>query len=140
MAINHQRFQYTSSNFSDFIEFTSLLQSIYVPIFAAECLKIKLLIDIWTILCRILGEKNPQVCIYSLIDVSMGHCVELTFLGGKLGRFLKLTFIIWILKKKTYCILNVKVREYSIKMRFVIRLQDIPPAALREVQFGVYYF
>ena len=28
------------------------------------------------------------VCIYSLADLNIGHCVELTFLEGKLGRYL----------------------------------------------------
>ena len=36
---------------------------------------------------------NAQVCMYSLADLNIGHCVELTFLEGKLGRFLMLTFL-----------------------------------------------
>ena len=46
----------------------------------------KFLIDICTVSCRI--KKNAQVCIYSLADLNIGHCVELTFLEGKLGWFL----------------------------------------------------
>ena len=51
----------------------------------------KLLIDMGTALCRIL--KNAQVNIYSLADLNTGQCVELTFLEGKLGRFIMLTFL-----------------------------------------------
>ena len=36
--------------------------------------------------------KNAQVCIYSLSDLNIGHCEELSFLEGKLGRFLKMKF------------------------------------------------
>ena len=43
----------------------------------------KSLIGICTVLCRI--KKNAQVCIYSLADLNIGHCVELTFFEGKLG-------------------------------------------------------
>ena len=28
---------------------------------------------------------NAQVCIYSLADLNIGHCVKFTFLEGKLG-------------------------------------------------------
>ena len=31
---------------------------------------------------------NAQVCIYSLADLNIGHCVELTFFEGKLNGFL----------------------------------------------------
>ena len=40
-------------------------------------------------------KKNAQVCIYSLADLNIGHCIELTFLQGKLGRFLMITFLKW---------------------------------------------
>ena len=30
--------------------------------------------------------KNAQVGIYSLADLNTGHCAELTFFEGKLGR------------------------------------------------------
>ena len=30
-------------------------------------------------------KKNAQVSIYSLADLNIGHCVELTFFEGKLG-------------------------------------------------------
>ena len=62
-------------------------------------------------------KKNAQVCIYSLADLNIDQCVELTFFEGKLGRFLILTF----LKKvfKTYCILKVKVKVDSTRMRIV---------------------
>ena len=33
-------------------------------------------------------KKNAQVYLYSLVDLNIGHCVELTFLEGKLGWFL----------------------------------------------------
>ena len=39
-----------------------------------------------------LYKKNAHVSIYSPADLNMGHCVQLTFLKGKLGRFLILTF------------------------------------------------
>ena len=29
--------------------------------------------------------NNAQVCIYSLADLNLGHCVELAVLEGKLG-------------------------------------------------------
>lgn len=38
--------------------------------------------------------KNEQVCMYSLADQNIDHCVELTFLEGKLGGFLILIFLI----------------------------------------------
>ena len=33
-------------------------------------------------------KKNAQVSMYSLVDLNIGHCVEFTFLEGKLGWFL----------------------------------------------------
>ena len=42
-----------------------------------------LLIDICIVFCRI--KKNSQVSIYSLAVLNIGHCVELSFLKGKLG-------------------------------------------------------
>ena len=53
----------------------------------------KLLIAICTDLCRIFKNTHVQVCIYALADLNIGHCVELTFLEGKLGRFLMLDFL-----------------------------------------------
>ena len=44
MEIFHQRFQYTPSNLSDFMN--HFASTIYVTIFPAECLTMKLLIDI----------------------------------------------------------------------------------------------
>ena len=38
-------------------------------------------------------KKNAQVSIYSLEDLNIGHCIELTFLEGKLGRFLMLALV-----------------------------------------------
>ena len=32
-------------------------------------------------------KKNAQISIYSLADLNWGHCVDLTFLEGKLGGF-----------------------------------------------------
>ena len=55
MEIFHQCFQYTPSNLSNFIECSFLLQSIY-HFSADKCLKMKLLIDLCTILCRITKE------------------------------------------------------------------------------------
>ena len=55
-------------------------------------------------------QKNGQVFILSLADryLNVCHCIELTFLEGKLGRCLILTFLkLSILK--TFCILKVKV-------------------------------
>ena len=37
--------------------------------------------------------KKTLVSIDSLADLNIGHCVELTFLEGKLDRFLMLTFL-----------------------------------------------
>ena len=53
MEIIHQIFKYTPSNLSDFIKVILLLQ--FIKLFAAECLKMKLFIDICTVLCRILN-------------------------------------------------------------------------------------
>ena len=39
-------------------------------------------------------KKNAQVIMYSPADLNIGHCAELTFLEGKLGRFFILTFFI----------------------------------------------
>ena len=38
-------------------------------------------------------KENAQVCIYSLADINIGHCVEFAFLESKLSRFLMLTFL-----------------------------------------------
>ena len=38
-------------------------------------------------------KKNAQVCTYSLADLYIGHCVELTFLEDKFGRFQMLSFL-----------------------------------------------
>ena len=64
--------------------------------------------------------KNAQVSIYSLADLNIGHCVELTFPENKLGRFLMLTFLKWSFQ--TYCILKVKVKVDSTQMRIVFSL------------------
>ena len=53
--------------------------------FCREILKNEV-IEIYTVLRR-LKKKNAQVCMYSLADLNIGHCVELTFLEGKLGRY-----------------------------------------------------
>ena len=68
--------------------------TIYVTFFANKCLKIKLLIDICTVFCRII--KHAQVSIYSLEDLNIGHCVELTFFGGKLGEY----FVVKVYKSR----------------------------------------
>ena len=38
-------------------------------------------------------EINAQVCIYSVADLNIPYCLELTFLDRKLVRFLMLTFL-----------------------------------------------
>ena len=40
----------------------------------------------------IMQNSNAQVSIYSLADLKIGHSVELSFVEGKMGRFLILTF------------------------------------------------
>ena len=47
-----QNFQCTLSNLFDFIVFTFLLQSMWL-FGAGKCLKMKFLIDVWTVLCKI---------------------------------------------------------------------------------------
>ena len=42
-------------------------------------------INVCTVLFRIL--KKCTGCIYSLVDLNMDQCVELTFFDGKLGGF-----------------------------------------------------
>ena len=74
----------------------------------------KLLIDICTVLCRILNKLH-RLAYTLLADLNIGHYVELTFLECKLGRFLILTFLIWSFFK-TYCILKVKVKKDSTQM------------------------
>ena len=39
-------------------------------------------------------QKNAQVCIYSLADLYIGHCVKLTLLGGggSLNGFLRFRY------------------------------------------------
>ena len=49
--------------------------------------KKKLLIEVYTVLCRI-EKKIAQVCTYYLADLNIGHCVH----EGKLGRLIMLTF------------------------------------------------
>ena len=99
MEIFHQCFQYTPSNLYDFIECSFLLQFM-LPFSQIKCLKMTILIDMGTVLCRFFPQKNPQVCIYSLNNPNpnIGHCVELTFLEGRLGRFLMLAFLKWSFK------------------------------------------
>ena len=81
MEIFHQSFQYSPSNFFDFI------CTIYATIFAAECLNIKILINFMDAV--MLNFKiNAQVCTSSIADLNLGHCVELTFCESKLGGFL----------------------------------------------------
>ena len=46
--------------------------------------KNKSLIDFCTVICRF-KKKDAQVCIYSLADLNICHCVEVTFLEGKFG-------------------------------------------------------
>ena len=38
--------------------------------------------------CIMQNKKNSQVGTCFLADLNIGHCVELAFLEGKLGRFL----------------------------------------------------
>ena len=92
MEIFPQCFQYTPSNLYDFIECSFLLQFM-LPFSQIKCLKMTVLIDIGTVICRFCFFKNPQVCIYSLANPNIGNCVELTFLEGRLGRFLMLAFL-----------------------------------------------
>ena len=93
MEIFHQCFQYTPSNFSDFIEFPPI---IYVTFFADKMFKSEV---IGRYLHNVIQKKNAQISIYMyfLAYLNIGHCAELTFLDGKFGRFLILTFFIWIL-------------------------------------------
>ena len=64
----------------------SFTSTISVTSFAAEWLKLKLLIDIKH--CIMQDFKiNAQVFIYSLADLKRGHCVKSTFLEGNMGRF-----------------------------------------------------
>ena len=39
------------------------------------------------------NKKNAQMSLYSLADLNIGHCVELTFLESKMGRFLNRKFL-----------------------------------------------
>ena len=71
----------------------------------------KLLIDMQNL------QRNAQVSINSLADLSIGHSEEFAFLGGKSGRFLISTFLKFF---KTYCILKVQVD--STQMRIVFSL------------------
>ena len=64
--------------------------------------------------CIMENLKNAQVSLYSLTDLNIGHRVELTFLEGKLGRFLKMFFKLIALK--------VKVKADSTQMRIVLFL------------------
>ena len=50
---------------------------------------------------------NAQVCILSLADLNLCHCVKLKFLECKLGRSLILTFLKLIFLK-TYCTLKME--------------------------------
>ena len=77
MEIFHQSFQYTPSNLPDFIECRFLLQSMK-HFLQTNVYK-------WYMHCIMQNLKNAQVCIYSLADLNIGHCVELDFLEGKLG-------------------------------------------------------
>ena len=60
MEIYHQCFQHTPSDLSDFIEGSFVLQSMQ-QILQINVLKMKLLIDICTIFCRILKNMHPSV-------------------------------------------------------------------------------
>ena len=39
------------------------------------------------------GLQIPTTNCFSLADLNIGHCVEMTFLEGKVGRFLMLAFL-----------------------------------------------
>ena len=82
MEIFHQCFQYTPLNL--LILLNVVFFYIYVTFLADKYLKMMFLIDICTLLCK-LFFFNAKVCIYSLADLNIGHCVELAFLEGKLG-------------------------------------------------------
>ena len=74
-------------------------------------IKMKLLIDICTILDRILYKCTGLHVLFS--KPNRMTYVELTFLEGKLGRGLMLMFLKWSVLK-TCCILKAKVKEDSI--------------------------
>ena len=89
MEIFLQSFQYVPFlNKFYLIYFSS---TICVTFFCRLLFKNEVIDEICTVLCKIL--KNAQVCIYSLADVNIFHCVELTFLEGKLDWFLVLAFL-----------------------------------------------
>ena len=44
--------------------------------------------------CRILKNTQVSILVYSLADLNIGQCVELTFFKGKLGGF----FVLKVLK------------------------------------------
>ena len=41
----------------------------------------------------IMPKNRAYVNIFSLADLNIGHCVDMTFLEGKVGRFLMLAFL-----------------------------------------------
>ena len=55
-------------------------------------------------------------CIYSLADLNVGHCVELTFLKGQ-----KISYVNILKCFKTDCISKVKEKVDSTQMRIVFR-------------------
>ena len=111
----HKNGDYTLSNFSDLLNVVSFFN--LCKFFADKCLKMKLLIDLCTVLCRIFF-KNAQVSIYFLADLNIDDCEEFTFLLGKLDIFLMLPVLKWVFK--TYCILKVRVKVDSTLMRIVL--------------------
>ena len=85
--IFHQIFQFTPSNFSYWINFTS---TIYICKKFCSWMFKNEVIDRYMqcIIQNFEIHLNAQVCICSLADLNIGQCVELTFFEGKLGGFL----------------------------------------------------
>ena len=84
MKILHRCFQYTPLTLPDFIDLVSFYD--LCKTFCRQLFKMKLLINICTVLFRIL--INAHVSIYSIADLNIGHYVQLTLFEGKLGRCL----------------------------------------------------
>ena len=79
---------------------------------------------------------NAQDCFYSLADQNIGHCVELTFLEGKLGRFLMLTFFKWSFFKKKIGILKVKKIQLRWEL-FQFLSRDLDPYHKKSTQVAL---
>ena len=89
MEIFYQTFQCSPSNLSDIVDlfyFYNLCNDFCSWMFKIE------VTDRYMHCIMQIFFLNAQVCMHSVADLNIGHCVELTFFNNKLAGFL----VIWV--------------------------------------------